>query len=110
MTDEEFLQAAKANLSSKTIAAAVACASAQMALPHRITPREVSKIADALGAPRSPVLALTGWIFAKADRPNRRVFFDVLCPKMSRHEARWPTDRETLFALGICRTTSTQLM
>ncbi|MET1415919.1 hypothetical protein ABVF61_26850 [Roseibium sp. HPY-6] len=104
MTDEDFLRAALAELSPETRAGALACASAQVALPHRMTPGEAMDIADALSAPRGLVLALMGWINSKADRPNRRAFFDILCPTLSRSEARWPTDRETLFALGICRT------
>lgn len=106
MNDSEFLEAAVAELSDETRAAAAACAAAQLHLPHRITPGEVMVIADALFAPRGPVLALMGWISARADRPNRRAFFDVLVPTLSRHEARWPTDRETLLALAISRTCS----
>ncbi len=74
-----------------------------------MTPGECMAIADAIGAPRSPVLALMGWIAAKADRPNRRAFFDVLVPTLSRSEAQWPKDRDSLLALGVCRSTHNYL-
>ena len=101
MNDEDFLAAAIDQLSEETRAAATACAAAQMNLSRRITPGECMAVADAMGAPRSPVLALLGWISSTADRPNRRAFFDVLVP---RGEPRWPTDRETVMALAVCRT------
>ncbi|MEM6857571.1 MAG: hypothetical protein AAF559_06835 [Pseudomonadota bacterium] len=104
MNDQDFLEAAIAELSPETRAAAAACAAAQMTLPHRMTPGEVMKIADGLGAPRPPVLALMGWLRAKADRANRRAFFDVLVPRAGASEPVWPDDREALLGLAVCRT------
>lgn len=104
MTDHEFLDAALDQLSPEILASTAACAAAQMHFSERITPNRCIAIADALGAPRGPVLAHMGWINAKADRPNRRAFFDVLVPTLSRHEAVWPKDRETMMALAVCRT------
>ncbi|WP_176274075.1 hypothetical protein [Altererythrobacter lutimaris] len=104
MKDKDFLAAAMGELSPETRAAAAACAAAQLNLPHRITPGEVMKIADGLSAPRGPVLALMGWVQAQADRANRRAFFDVLVPRTGASEVSWPTDRETILGLAVCRT------
>lgn len=101
MSDEEFLSAAVDRLPDSACRAAAACAAAQ--LGGRLTPGEIMKVADALGAPRNTVLALMGWVHSRYSRRNRFAFLDMFRHRVSKEDAQCWSD-ETLLAVSVFRT------
>ncbi|MEM1150009.1 MAG: hypothetical protein AAGI03_05565 [Pseudomonadota bacterium] len=100
MNDDDFLDAALAELSPETRAAATAIAAVQSTLGVRLEPSKLEQMADRYRAPRGAVLALMGWA-VDPDRPGGRI--DLLL----NHEpvtVPEPEQRETLMGLAVCRT------
>ena len=102
MNDSEFLEAAVAELSDETRAAAIAILTVQSVLGVRFDPARISQIADAYRAPRGEVRALMGWVHDD-DRPGSHI--DILTPPRARPAPR-PEDRGTVLAMAISRTLS----
>ena len=106
MSDEEFLNAAVDRLPDSACRAAAACAAEQ--LGGRLTPNEIMKVADALGAPRNTVLALMGWVHSRYSRRNRFVFLDMFRHHVSKEDAQYWSE-ETVLAVSIFRTAAKSL-